>query len=85
MAGMIEKWIGARVLDLGHYVVGYFVRNTTVSIVIINGTLNATPVVHTPLHTSSLSILELKIIYIESRVQSRVQSSPESSFCIDPP
>ena len=77
MAGVV-KWIGARVLDLG-IIVG---RNTTVSIVIMGlyMPLQCFSLVRTPLHTSSLSILDLRNTYFILSPE----SSPESSFCIDP-
>ena len=83
VAGVVEKWIGARVLDLGHNLYSWlFCKEHSCD----NGALHATPVLQfssyaTP-HLQPINYRAQKHKFcIESRVQSRVQSSPES---IDP-
>ena len=76
VAGVVEKWIGARVLDMGHFSWLFCKHNCD------NGALHATPV----LQFSSYTTPHLQPINFQVRADFVLspESSPESSFCIDP-
>ena len=86
VASVVEKWIGARVLDLGLLVC---IEHNCIHHC-DNRALHATPVlslVHTPLHISSPSITDSEtqnFQWVQSPVESRVQllHRPPQSHCL---